>query len=97
MTLKQFSNEQFINFIKYIKTEILYADNVILSLCNDKKNIMLYINIISEDCLTNINLQLDYNYKISIVSGFLPNDKINIIEKYIKQNLIIEEKYEIEI
>ena len=97
MKLKTFSNEEFIAFIKYVKSQILFADNVIVTLCKQNKNIILYINIISSNLEYNINLELNDNCKITIIHGNVDLDKIELIEKYIYTNLIIDENYEIEI
>ena len=40
MKLKQFSNEEFTSFIKYVKSIISFADNVIITLCKQNKNII---------------------------------------------------------
>ena len=45
----------------------------------------------------NINLQLNNKCKITIVNGTIPQDKIELIEKYIFNNLYVDDKYEIEI
>jgi hypothetical protein len=97
MKLKQFSNEEFKNFIKYVKNIISFADNVIITLCKQNKNIILYINILSADMQYNINLELSDKCKITAISGHIDLDKIDLIEKYIYINLIIDENYEIEI
>jgi len=97
MKLKTFSNEEFIEFIKYVKSQILFADNVIVTLCKQNKNIILYINILSANLEHNINLELNDKCKISIMHGDVDLDKIELIEKYVYKNLIIDENYEIEI
>jgi len=97
MKLKQFSNEEFKSFIKYVKSIISFADNVIITLCKQNKNIILYINIISADMQYNINLELNDKCKITSIGGHVDLDKIELIEKYIYKNLIIDENYEIEI
>ena len=97
MKLKQFSNEEFISFNKYVKSIISFADNVIITLCKQNKNIILYINILSADMQFNINLELSDKCKITSINGHIDSDKIELIEKYIYKNLIIDENYEIEI
>jgi hypothetical protein len=97
MKLKKFSNEEFLAFIKYVKSQILFADNVIVTLCKQNRNIILYINIISSDLLYNINLELNDKCKISIINGEVDSSKIELIEEYVYKNLIIDENYEIEI
>ena len=97
MKLKTFTQEEFINFIKYVKMNVSFADNVIITLCKEIKNVILYINIISSDLLNNINLQLNNECKITVVNGNIPQDKIELIEKYIYDNLYVDDKYEIEI
>lgn len=97
MKLKTFSNEEFKDFIKYVKSQILFADNVIITLCKQKKNIILYINILSADLEHNINLELNDKCKITIINGNVDLDKIQLIEKYIYANLLVDENYEIEI
>jgi hypothetical protein len=97
MKLKTFTQEEFINFIKYVKMNVSFADNVIITLCKEIKNVILYINIISSDMQNNINLQLNNKCKITIVNGTIPQDKIELIEKYIFNNLYVDDKYEIEI
>jgi hypothetical protein len=97
MKLKTFTQEEFINFIKYVKINVSFADNVIITLCKEIKNVILYINILSSDMQHNINLQLNNECKITVVSGTIPQDKIELIEKYIYDHLYVEDKYEIEI
>jgi len=97
MKLKTFSNEEFVAFIKYVKSQVLFADNVIVTLCKQKKDIILYINILSADLLYNINLELNNKCKISIINGEVDNDKIELIERYVYKNLLVDENYEIEI
>lgn len=97
MKLKIFSNEEIATFIKYVKSQILFADNVIITLCKQNKNIILYINILSSNLEHNINLELNDKCKISIIHGDVDLDKIKLIEKYIYANLVIDENYEIEI
>jgi len=97
MKLKTFSNEEIVAFIKYVKSQILFADNVIITLCKQNKNIILYINILSSDLQHNINLELNDKCKITIINGNVNLDKIELIEKYIYANLVIHESYEIEI
>jgi len=97
MKLKTFTQEEFINFIKYVKMNVSFADNVIITLWKEIKNVILYINIISSDMQNNINLQLNNKCKITIVNGTIPQDKIELIEKYIFNNLYVDDKYEIEI
>jgi len=97
MKLKTFTQEEFIKFIKYVKINVSFADNVIITLCKEIKNIILYINIISSDMQNNINLQLNNECKITVVNGTIPQDRIELIEKYIYDHLYVEDKYEIEI
>jgi hypothetical protein len=97
MKLKTFTQEEFINFIKYVKMNVSFADNVIITLCKEIKHVILYINIISSDMQNNINLQLNNECKITVVSGTIPQDKIELIEKYIYDHLYLDDKYEIEI
>ena len=94
--LKEIDSDDFIKFKNFIKTQISFADNIIISLPRNN-HLLLNINIIDKMLQHNLNLNFHQDGSLIESDNKLSDDKMKIITDYIITNLIVIIKKEIKI
>jgi hypothetical protein len=90
MKIKTISIEEYINFRKYLKNTISFADNIIIGMPTYSNN-ALCIHIFDKNMTNKFNVVISENYKIEIKDNTLDSTTTNNIIEYIKKNLFEEE------
>jgi len=93
--IKEINCDDFIKLKNFIKKQISFADNIIISLPRNN-HLLLNINIIDKMLIHNLNLKLFQDGSLTENDNKLSDELINILRDYILSNLIVmEEKKEI--
>ena len=88
--IKEINSDDFIKFKNLIKTQISFADNIIINLPRNN-HLLLNINIIDKMLQHNLNLNFHQDGSLTENDNKLSDDKIKIIRDYILLNLVIKE------